>query len=347
MTASAPLGGGAGGGFLLSACATNSAVSVSAVPLRTAAASKCRSASSTSTSIATCGRSTSTILSMMAGASTRSSSGTSSSIARGRSARHLCRRVSSDSTSMGPSPSPTSVSALFSSSASRSVARIRPRSYGTTPVARQPLPKQHPGGQKRSQSTIIGVPGGPPAAGAANAGRVRAGVLGGGSAQQQQAARAQVTWREIFQILRERCNVFLLKPRRLVSRKFFQLMYCSSRMYLFIYLSRADPLLIFRLSLPTHTNSPFPDGSHPGITPSPFRNASDIPPSSLSPHRMPPTISSPSVPSPSSDRRLCWPLPTSIPTGRSFGSRSSGTSCSLPSTPIASASSCTSSTWLI
>ena len=217
MTASAPLGGGAGGGFLLSACATNSAVSVSAVPLRTAAASKCRSASSTS--IATCGRSTSTILSMMAGASTRSSSGTSSSIARGRSARHLCRRVSSDSTSMGPSP--TSVSALFSSSASRSVARIRPRSYGTTPVARQPLPKQHPGGQKRSQSTIIGVPGGPPAAGAANAGRVRAGVLGGGSAQQQQAATAQVTWREIFQILRERCNVFLLKPRRLVSRKFF------------------------------------------------------------------------------------------------------------------------------
>lgn len=95
------------------------------------------------------------------------------------------------------------------------MARIRPRSYGTTPVARQPLPKQHPGGQKRSQSTIIGVPGGPPAAGAANAGRVRAGVLGGGSAQQQQAATAQVTWREIFQILRERCNVFLLKPRRL------------------------------------------------------------------------------------------------------------------------------------
>ena len=209
MTTSAPLGGGAGGGFLLSACATNSAVSVSAVPLRTAAASKCRSASSTS--IATCGRSTSMILSMMAGAGTRSSSGTSSSIARGRSARHLCIMM------MGPSPS--SASALLS--ASRSVARIRPRSYGTTPVARQPLPKQHPGGQKRSQSTIIGVPGGPPAAGAANAGRVRAGVLGGGSAQQQQAATAQVTWREIFQILRERCNVFLLKPRRLVSRKFF------------------------------------------------------------------------------------------------------------------------------
>ena len=213
MTASAPLGGGAGGGFLLSACATNSAVSVSAVPLRTAAASKCRSASSTS--IATCGRSTSMILSMMAGAGTRSSSGTSSSIARGRSARHLCIMM------MGPSPSPSSASALLSSSASRSVARIRPRSYGTTPVARQPLPKKHPGGQKRSQSTIIGVPGGPPAAGATNAGRVRAGVLGGGSAQQQQAATAQVTWREIFQILRERCNVFLLKPRRLVSRKFF------------------------------------------------------------------------------------------------------------------------------
>ena len=211
MTASAPLGGGAGGGFLLSTCATNSAasVSVSAVPLRTAAASKCRSASSTS--IATCGRSTSMSLSMMARAGARSSSGTTSSIARGRS-RHLCR----SKMMMGPSPS--LASALLSSSASRSVARIRPRSYGTTPVARQPPPK-HPGGQKRSQSTIIGVPGGPPAACAENA--CRSGVLGSGSAQLQQAATAQATWREIFQILRERCNVFLLKPRRLVSRTFF------------------------------------------------------------------------------------------------------------------------------
>lgn len=159
---------------------------------------------------------------------------------------------------MGPSPSPTSVSALFSSSASRSVARIRPRSYGTTPVARQPLPKQHPGGQKRSQSTIIGVPGGPPAAGAANAGRVRAGVLGGGSAQQQQAATAQVTWREIFQILRERCNVFLLKPRRLVSRKFFQLMYCSSRMYLFIHLYCRGPITDISSLAPYPHQQPIP-----------------------------------------------------------------------------------------
>jgi hypothetical protein len=192
------------------------------------------------------------ILSMMVGAGVRSSSGTSSSIARGRS-RRLCRR--STSIMMGPSPSPTSASAsaLLSSSASRSVARIRPRSYGTTPVARQSPPK-HPGGQKRSQSTIIGVPGGPPAAGAANAGPVRSGVLGGGSAQQQQAATAQATWREIFQILRERCNVFLLKPRRLVSRKFSTDVLFVTKVFIHLFVARGPISDISSLhSLPTPT----------------------------------------------------------------------------------------------
>jgi hypothetical protein len=212
MTASpsGPFGGtaSAGGGFFSSS-------SVSATPT-TAAAAKCRSVRSSC--------STSTFLPTTAKVGVRSGGGTSS-ITRGRT-RHLhshrrATPVLSKSGSvtilMGGGPS----SALSLSSASRS-ARIRPRSYSTTPAARQQHPKQ-PGSQKRSQSTIIGVPGGPPAGGGAGAGNAGPGassaggagssVLGGVPPQQA----GQATWKEIFRLLRERCNVFLLKPRRMVS----------------------------------------------------------------------------------------------------------------------------------
>ena len=190
MTASGQFGGtgSAGGGcFLLSSSCSSGAVSA-AVPR--SAATKCRSARSSSSS------SSSTILSMMGGLSVRNGTG------RG-----------------GPS------SAL--SSVTRS-ARIRPRSYSTTPAVRQQHPKQA-GGQKRSQSTIIGVPGGPQAggAGAGNAagrgagGGTSTGGAGAGAGSMLGGAlppqAAQATWKEIFNLLRERCRVFLLKPRRLVS----------------------------------------------------------------------------------------------------------------------------------
>ena len=188
MTTSGQIGGaGSGAGcFLLSSSSCSGAVSV------------CRSAG------IRCSSTNSTILSMMARVSARSGGSGSSGIANYSAAV------------MG---GPSSASAL--SSVTRTI-RIRPRSYrySTTPIARQQHPKQ-PGGQKRSQSTIIGVPGGPQSAGgAAGAGRgAGSGTAGAksmlGGAPSGQAVQA--TWKEIYQLLRERCRVFLLKPRRLVS----------------------------------------------------------------------------------------------------------------------------------
>lgn len=157
---------------------------------------------------------------MMARVSARSGS---SSTVSDRS-RHLYRRTTailSKSSGSGSSGitncatvmgGPSSASAL--SYVTRTV-RIRPRSYSTTPIMTQQHPKQ-PGGQKRSQSTIIGVPGGPQSAGGAGrgAGSGTAGaesMLGGAPSGQA----AQATWKEIYHLLQERCRVFLLKPRRL------------------------------------------------------------------------------------------------------------------------------------
>ena len=225
MTTSGQFGGtgGSAGGccFWVSSSSSSSSGAVSAFP---SSAAKCRSATSSSTN--------STILSMMARVSARS--GSSSTV--GDRSRHLYRRntailsKSSGSASSGSGSSgitncatvmggPSSALASALSSVTRT-ARIRPRSYSTTPIVRQQHPKQ-PGGQKRSQSTIIGVPGGPQSAGGAagpgrGAGSGTAGaesMLGGAPSGQA----GQATWKEIYQLLRERCRVFLLKPRRLVS----------------------------------------------------------------------------------------------------------------------------------
>ena len=208
-------GGSAGGCcFWVSSSSSSSSGAVSAFP----SAAKCRSARSSSTN--------STILSMMARVSARSGS---SSTVSDRS-RHLYRcttAILSKSSGSGSSGitncatvmgGPSSASAL--SYVTRTV-RIRPRSYSTTPIMTQQHPKQ-PGGQKRSQSTIIGVPGGPQSAGGAGrgAGSGTAGaesMLGGAPSGQA----AQATWKEIYHLLQERCRVFLLKPRRLVSLNSF------------------------------------------------------------------------------------------------------------------------------
>ena len=228
MTTSGQFGGtgGSAGGccFWVSSSSSSSSGAVSTFP----SAAKCRSATSSSTK--------STILSMMARVSARS--GSSSTV--GDRSRHLYRRntailsKSSGSASSGSGSSgitncatvmggPSSALASALSSVTRT-ARIRPRSYSTTPIVRQQHPKQ-PGGQKRSQSTIIGVPGGPQSASGSGAGVAGAGrgagsgtagaesMLGGAPSGQT----AQATWKDIYHLLRERCRVFLLKPRRLVS----------------------------------------------------------------------------------------------------------------------------------
>ena len=242
MTASGHFGGtgSAGGGcFLLSSSCSSGAVSA-AIPR--SAATKCRSARSSSSS------SSSTILSMMGGLSVRNGTG------RG-----------------GPS------SAL--SSVTRS-ARIRPRSYSTTPAVRQQHPKQA-GGQKRSQSTIIGVPGGPQAGGAGDgAGNAAGRGAGGGTSTGGAGAgagsmlggalppqAAQATWKEIFNLLRERCRVFLLKPRRLVSR-----IASAADSFLYIHLfvkniaiSHAFPFLLLLYYLPYSHTQPIPRWIAPKI----------------------------------------------------------------------------------